>query len=202
MKPVPRLAGLIAQEAGNEQCATQVEVEGALHALGADDHAKLMLIAVSFCRRRGLSASVLEPKELLHEAMLKTLQMDKKWNKEVSFVKHLDRAMENISGHLVRERSKIIPFPDGLTAPPRQAGDKLDQTPADNVLEAREEAQALLRSVFGDDQQAMRVFCKRVEGYGLDATMTDLGLDARQMETIARRIRRCIARFLKGNNQN
>jgi hypothetical protein len=29
-------------------------------------------------------------------------------------VKHLDRAMENISGHLVRERMKIVAFPDGL----------------------------------------------------------------------------------------
>src|SRR5579871_5279143 len=94
-----------------KQYATGEEVEAAIKSLTDTDHTKLMLIAESFCRRRKFSSSVLEPKELLGEAVLKTLQLRKKWNKQISMVKHLDRAMENISGHLAKERKNILSFP-------------------------------------------------------------------------------------------
>lgn len=84
------------------QYATRAEVEAGLAALNASDHAKLAIIAAFFCKERRLALSVIEPQELLSEAVLKTLQCEegKRWSKKVSLLKHLDRAMENISGHL------------------------------------------------------------------------------------------------------
>jgi hypothetical protein len=98
------------------QYATRGEVEAGLAALNASDHAKLAISAAFFCKERRLALSVIEPQELLSEAVLKTLQCEegKRWSKKVSLLKHLDRAMENISGHLVEERTKIIAFSDGL----------------------------------------------------------------------------------------
>src|SRR5258706_4994619 len=87
-----------ADEAGHYASAEEVEV--AVLGLTNDDHAKLLLIARSFCKNSRLYTSVMEPEELLAEAFAKTLQVEKKWNKRISIVRHLDRAMENISGHL------------------------------------------------------------------------------------------------------
>src|SRR6266542_3822488 len=122
-----------------------------------------MLIDGSFCKSRKLSTSVMEPKELLSEAILKTCQMDKKWNKGISFVRHLDRAMENISGHLVRERTKIEPFTDGPAGDGGQAGSGMGQEAPDDSLAVREETQALLKAVFGDDEMALKAFMMRDE---------------------------------------
>src|SRR5260370_32184909 len=119
MRPENQTPGAEAPAAAvpeSQQYATRVEVEEALGALADADYVKLIMIAALFCSKRRLALSVCEPKELLNQAVLKTLECEdgKRWNKKVSMVRHLDRAMENISGHLVRERMKIVAFPDGL----------------------------------------------------------------------------------------
>ena len=143
-----------------------------------------MMIAASFCRQRRLARSVSEPSELLNQAVLKTLECEdgKQWNKKISMVRHLDRAMENISGHLVRERMKIVAFPDGLKP---QEDDSRSYQFTDSAAESAK-VSALLKSVFGDDDQAkeisccaMKVFallkCKRVFGLALGITSLPTG---------------------------
>jgi DNA-directed RNA polymerase specialized sigma24 family protein len=169
--------------------ATPEEVEQAVKSLTDADHVKLMMIARSFCNRRKLAMSVVEPEELLSEAIVKTCLMDKKWNKAISIVRHLDRAMENISGHLVGERTKIIAFPDGLA-------------PADDEGQAQEDrggtgkATEIVNAVFGDDKEARQVFLMRVEEVPISQILKKLDLTPSQYETITRRIRRRISKFL------
>ena len=181
-------------------CATLNEVEDALHKLTDADYAKLMLIAGSFCRSRKFSSSVLETGDLLSEAVLKTLRMEKKWSKRVSIVKHLDKAMENISGHLADRRSKIVPFPEGSEPSPSQTPEATQPTESESNEE--ETSEQLLKSIFDDDEQARSVFVKRVEEVPIAVILSDLGLTEPQYETVTRRIRRKLAIFIKKSKTN
>jgi hypothetical protein len=178
-----------------QQYATRVEVEDGLHALTDADYTKLMMIAAFFCRQRLLTLSVCEPKELLNQAVLKTLECEegKRWNKKISMVRHLDRAMENISGHLVRERMKIVAFPDGLK--PEKDDARVYQA-ADASTEMAK-VSALLKLVFGDDNQAKEVFVFREEGFRPSEIQARLGISAQEYETVNRRILRKISQFGK-----
>lgn len=183
----------------SQQYATRVEVEEGLLALSDADYVKLMMIAVSFCRQRRLASSVCEPNELLNQAVLKTLECEggKRWNKNVSLIRHLDRAMENISGHLVRARMKIVAFPDGLK--PDQ-DDSQSYQPDNTAVEA-EKVASLLKSVFGEDERAKEVFMlRRAEGFRPEEVQTRLRISALEYETINRRILRKISHFLKHPN--
>jgi DNA-directed RNA polymerase specialized sigma24 family protein len=183
-----------AGEAGHYAIAE--EVDKALRGLTDDDYIKLMLIARSFCKSRRLSISVMEPQELLAEAFAKTLQLEKKWNKRVSIIKHLDRAMENISGHLVRKRKKIDTFPEGLEPNAEQRGPHPMEDGADEALMRKEEIRAHLKAVFGADTEAANVFSLRTEGFQAAEIQSNLGLPHTKYEAIARRIRRKIALYL------
>lgn len=191
---VPAAAGEAAQY------ATADEVSRAIEALTNEDYAKLMLIARSFCKSRRFSPSVLETEELLAEAFAKTLQLDKKWNKRVSFLKHLDRAMENISGHLAKERKKIVPFPEGLEPSPHQRGEEPTEDAADEMLMRKEDLETILEAVFGDDKEAAGIFMLRAEGFQASEIQTKLSMTATRYETIAKRIRRKILSYFKQSN--
>src|ERR1035441_2428525 len=109
MKPDSQSFGAALATADEEGVyASQEEAERGINALTDADFVKLMLIAHSFCRHYGISSSVMEPEELLSEAMMKTLQWHKKWKKSLSMVKHLDRAMQNIIGHVVAQRCRRL----------------------------------------------------------------------------------------------
>ena len=172
------------------------EVEKAIRALTDTEHAKLMLIAKGFCKSRRLAAGVMEPEELVSEAFVKTLQMEKKWNKRVSMIKHLDRAMENISGHVVKKRLRIISFADEPPSDLIPANSERLENAADNHLIEKEEVEALLTAVFGTDTEAAKIFVLRAEGFEAADIQANLYLIGPQYETIAKRIRRKIAIFL------
>jgi DNA-directed RNA polymerase specialized sigma24 family protein len=178
--------------------ATSAEVEAAMQALTDEDYAKLMLIAGAHCKDRRFTPSVLEPEELLAEAFKATLKPNgKRWNKSVSFVKHMDRAMENISGHMVADRQNIVPFPDGLEPSAEQRGDPpLDAGPDEHLM-SKQETDALLRSVFGDDNEAANIFVLRAEGFAASDIQRTLRLTATSYEAITKRIRRKISKFLE-----
>jgi len=202
MKPEIEQAGASAGKiaARSKTYAGRDEVEKAIRNLSDEDHAKLLMIAKSFCRRRRFSSSVMEPEELLSEAVMKSLQLYKKWNTKISIVRHLDRAMENISGHLAGERSKILPFPDGLRPDGPEPVD--DEVPmlAEEVAESAEKSNQLLASVFGDDDEAKAVFVMRANESTIPEILTKHRLTEQQYETITRRIRRKLFQFLNPQN--
>ncbi len=177
-----------AEEAG--QHATAEEVEKALNALSPEDHAKLIMFAKSFCRRRHLSTSVMEPEDLLSEAIAKTLQLIRKWNKRVTLLKHLDRAMESISGHVVSERERIDSFPEGLEPGKEQRGPIPTADGPDETLMSKEEVAAKLRKIFGNDDEAARVFALRLEGFQATDIKAECGLSQIRYDAVAKRIRR------------
>ena len=175
--------------------ATHEEVVTALHGLSPDDRTKLLIIARTHCRQRNLTPSVMEPLELFSEAVKKSLECEtgKRWNKKVSILKHLDRAMENISGHLAGQRSKIYSFPDGLQP------DEADFTvpgPEEQIGQL-EEAAALLDEVFGDDAQAQAVFALRAEKNQPEEIQRHLQITPTEYQTVNRRILRRIAAYTK-----
>jgi len=173
--------------------ATRTEVEEGLSRLSEQDHAKLMMIARIFCRDRHLATGVIEAEELLSQAVLKTLQCDdgKRWNKDISLIKHLDRAMENISGHLVKERTKIVSFSDGL----RPDEDSLHTDGFDDQAAEDEDLTLKLQAVFGEDGQSSQVFRLRMEDLRPNEIQGKLGINAKEYQTINRRILRKISLF-------
>jgi DNA-directed RNA polymerase specialized sigma24 family protein len=182
------------------QYANAEEVLTAIQALSDHDYAKLMMIARIFCKRRRFSTSVLEPEELLSQAFAKTLHLEKRWNKKVALLRHLDRAMENISGHLAAQRNKIVPFPEGLEPSPQQRGQEPTEDGADEMLMQNEDVEHLLRTIFGDDTQAAEIFVLRAEGFGASQIQRDLKLTTSSYETVTKRMRRKISAYL--NQQN
>ena len=113
--------------------------------------------------------------------------------RRVSFIRHLDRAMENISGHLARERKKVVPFPEGLEPSPEQRGEPPLEEGADEKLMRREEVEALLIEVFVDDKEAATIFILRAEGFQASEVQTKLSLSLDKYEAVAKRIRRKIS---------
>src|SRR5690242_2696039 len=90
------------QDVCPDEYASTEESRTAISSLSDDDYIKLMVIAAFFCCERCLRRDQLEPEELLGEAISRTLEGERKWRKtRVSIVRHLDRCMESISGHVV-----------------------------------------------------------------------------------------------------
>ena len=196
MKPEHELgeAGTPAVAVSEPQYATRTEVEAALNGLSDADYSKLMMIAASYCRQRRLTFSACEPKELLNQAVLKTLECEegKRWNKRITMVRHLDRAMENISGHLVRERMKIVAFPDGL----RPKNYESQASPPTDDEDDAEKVSALLKTIFGKDDLASEVFVLRAEGFCPADIQKRLSITLQEYETTNRRILRKISQFI------
>ena len=87
---------------GEEHYATSQEARTAIEHLQNTDYTKLMLISRSFAIR--LRGTVANAEDLLHEAILKTLDGRRRWRRSVSILKHLDRVMESDSSHMAKKR--------------------------------------------------------------------------------------------------
>ena len=89
-----------------------------------------------------------------------------------------------------------MPFPDGLDPSDEQRGEPpLDAGPDEHLI-SKQEIEALLRSIFGDDNEAANIFVLRAEGFLASDIQKTLHLSANNYEAIAKRIRRKISIFL------
>lgn len=82
--------------------ATPVEeARAAIRALSDADVARLMVVANYWWKkRRAMAVTPLPtPRDLMHQAIIDTLEGKRSWNPAVTMVKHLDGAMKSISGH-------------------------------------------------------------------------------------------------------
>lgn len=168
----------------DEPCATLQEVRNAIESLGVADYAKLMLIARHFARTR-LRGTVTEPADLLHDAITKTLDGRRRWNKEVSIIKHLDRSMESDSGHVLAQRIAhgTEPLPDHEHEPAAPFNDPI------NRLSALEQVQDVL-DLFADDKVARDLLFLKSQGLSAAEIQRELGIGKTQYETVTKRIRR------------
>ena len=170
--------------------ATREEAHDAIQDLQKSDFAKLMLIARFFARKRRLAAADAEPEDLLQEAIAKTLDGRRRWSREVSIVRHLDRVMESHSGHLAERREleakrgrehmydpDLLPEPASLEPSPEARVRNRDAL--DNVLTS-----------FAGDEQALQLI--RLKGDDLTASeiRRQLGMSKTEYNTVTKRIRR------------
>lgn len=172
------------------QFATPEEARQAILGLCAADYAKLMLIAKGFARNR-MRSTVIEPDDLLHDAIAKTLDGRRKWRKSVLILKHLDRIIESDSGHAAEQTQthRNVPMPEG-----DQEIVECGPGP-EAAIELNDAFDRLLRH-FEGDRIAMGIL--RLKGDGLSASeiQRELGMSRTQYETATRRIRRHVAQHL------
>lgn len=176
---------------GGERVATPQEAQDAIEGLQDADYTKLMLIAMSFTKAR-LRGSVVEPEDLVQDAIAKTLDGRRKWNRNVSIIKHLDRVMESDSGHEAEKRVardlRLLPEDDAAEPAAKQPRPEARLT-------ALDELEGLL-ALFADDQPVLDLL--RLKGDGLSASeiQRELGMGKTQYDTVTKRIRRRLAKHL------
>lgn len=172
------------------QVATPEEARQAILGLCAADFAKLMLIAKGFVRKR-MRSTVIEPEDLLHDAIAKTLDGRRKWRKSVSILKHLDRIIESDSGHVAEQiqAHRNVPMPEG-----DQEIVECGSGPG-AAIELSEAFERLLRH-FEGDRIAMEILRLKGDGLAASEIQRELGMSKTQYETATRRIRRHVAQHL------
>ena len=173
--------------------ATREEAHDAIQNLQESDFAKLMVIARFFARKRKLAAVDAEPEDLLQEAIAKTLDGRRRWSREVSMIRHLDRVMESDSGHIVERRDveakrrrehmydpDLLPEPASLEPNPEARVRNRDAL--DNALAS-----------FAGDERALQLI--RLKGDDLSASeiRRQLGMRKTEYDTVTKRIRRRVA---------
>lgn len=170
------------------QFATATEARDAIEGLRRPDLAKLMIIARIFTRSSA-GRPVLEAEDLLHDAIVKTMDGTRRWNKRVSIIKHLDRVMESDAGH-ARAKAKRV----------KQLGEQdlelVDE--AALVLEHAREQLADVLPLLANDGQAFEVLRLKGEGYSASEIRATMRFSEKEYDTVGRRIRRLRERLVKG----
>ena len=174
----------------DERFATLRQARLAIEELSDTDYVKLMLIARGFVRKR-LRDNLLDANDLLHDAVLKTLEGQRRWNRQVTIVQHLDRVMESDSGHEAeRRRARASrPLPENAAEPAGR-----EASPENRMLIRDELREAL--ADFAEDRMAMDLIQLKARGYSSSEIQRELGMDKRQYDTTSKRIRRRVARRL------
>ncbi len=173
------------------QFATPEEARQAIVGLCATDYAKLMLIATGFARKR-VVGTVIEPKDLLHDAITKTLDGRRKWRRTVSILKHLDRIIESDSGHVAEQTQahRTVAMPEG------EEGLLDRRHRPEDVIESRDAFDQALRK-FDGDEIAMEIIRLKGDGFSASEIQRELAMSKTQYETATRRIRRRVAQHLR-----
>ena len=172
---------------GADEYASPDAASDAIQALTDSDHKKLMIIATSFWNRRRLQSRWAEPADLLHDAMLLTLQGKRRWRRgKVDVLHHLDRTMESLSGHLARKGETDNRAREAIKA---NSTASTKATGIQSQISAREELGFIL-ALFSDDQTALSALELRAAGYSASEIRAKLGIGCTAYETICRRIRR------------
>ncbi len=182
--------------------ASVAEVRGALRALGGVDFKKLYLVARIHCRACGIPASHLEPRELLHEAVVRTLDGRKQWRHGVSLSHHLNRAMENIAGHEVPKLRRRVEAGAGRPDEEGEIDDPLDRLRDlrnyerdRDARDAAHEQAEMAFLLFDGDAEALAVLKCRAEGQEKREIQARMNLSDTDYATISKRILRKITPY-------
>jgi hypothetical protein len=185
----------------HDEYASVEETRVAITALSNDDYIKLMVIASFFCHKRGLRHSQLEPDELLSEAMFRTLNGERRWRKDrVSIIRHLDRCMESISGHVVA--GEVAKAKMSATMLAADFDEKKQSPRATQRADAEEHISALdelkrIRTHLAESPIALQVLLLRAEGYTESEITLRLGIGKKGYEAARKKIERMMATYLR-----
>ena len=177
-------------EPEDQGVASQTEARVAIEGLTSADFVKLMLNARSFARAR-IRGSVVEAEDLLQEAIAKTLDGRRNWNRRVSILKHLDRVMESDAGHMAerRETRNALPIAERADVPAARSDDP-------NVRVVARQDLDNLHGLFAGDREALEVLNLKGEGHSASEIRQALGMSSTQYDTVTKRIRRRVAKHL------
>ena len=193
---------------GKREYATADEARAALTLLTGPELKKLQLVAELHCRKFGIPSKHMEPRELLNEAFLKTLNLDKKWRKGITILHHLNRAMQNIAGHEVPKKARTMDVGSTDAGEEEQDADEaLDSLrPPETVntvvaaVEARDELR-LLEEIFNDDKPALHVLTCRASGQEGKEIQDTLNLTKKDYDAISTRILRKTKSYYEPKSQ-
>lgn len=178
----------------NDEYATQEEVKYAIKAFTDADHQKLMLIAGFWHRARfPLSERIISPSDILGEAIKRSLDGTRKWRKgTVSILRHLDRVMESVSGHILEKRivehrgkEELKHTQQGKCQPNLEA-----QLVARNLLQ-------VLGSRFDGDEMALSILRLRALGKTPEEVCAELQITGTDYDTVRKRILEKFVQYAK-----
>ena len=180
---------------GDEQFATLQEARSAIEDLQNTDYKKLMRIARYFAENR-LENTIVEPDDLLYEAIVKTLDGRRRWNRRVSIIKHLDRVMESDSGHEADKRAAR-----GFSQLSEDSIESADQKPSPETrLLVLDELEGALE-LFAGDEIALKLLRLKSDYLSPSEIRLELGMSKVEYDTVTRRIRRRLAKYLAEGNK-
>lgn len=166
-------------------------VEKRVKVLTDEEIKKLMIFASFWVKKRQLYRNSIKPGELLNEAIYRTLIGRRKWKKKNNnFIKHLDGAMQSISGHWVKEFTEKSGRP---VDDEKYSNDKSDFRDS----EISQELENFIETIFKDDLQSLEIL--RCISYGMTKVEIkgNLNLSELEYEAAMKRIRRKGMKFKK-----
>jgi RNA polymerase sigma-70 factor (ECF subfamily) len=173
--------------------ATIEEARRAIEHLAAVDIAKLMLIAKLFARTR-MPGGAVGPEDLLHDAILKTLDGTRVWNKKVSIVRHLGRVMESDAGHLAEKAQRTEPLAGHATT--------IADGPSAHEQVATRQRLNMALDQLRNDGQAIELIYLRGDGFAASEIRDKMGISETEYSTVCRRIARFRQKLLREENNH
>lgn len=187
-----------------EKAATPDEIAAAVETLTPEETLKLDRYARFRIKRIGRAADTRDHDDLLAEALRKTLDGDRRWNKDVTFSVHLLGAMWSLSSHWAEtfaneQRTGRAQISDRNDARTELAG------VVDEVAERNAVAQETLeqvRALFADDALASNIVAGWEDGLDPAEIREMLGVGKTIFDSKVRAIRRELIRAgLKRDNR-
>jgi RNA polymerase sigma-70 factor (ECF subfamily) len=181
-----------------ERAAPPDEVRVALDALSDADLVRLEKYARYRIRGLGRKARGRDHEDLLGEAVQDTLEPGKrKWNKRVSFARHLIGAMRSISSHWGQQSDGSEPLLESEILRTTEEGEVLSPFDtvrcgapgAERILVAKEEVERIEKAVADDKVVADILRGMRAE-MSPSTIRENLGLSVTEYDTAMKRLRR------------
>lgn len=175
-------------EDGSDNFADAPRVELEIRSLSEGDWTKLGTIASYLFKVRALKNTWAEPGDLLQEAVTRTLQGERRWRlKKVSFIYHLARTMESISGHLAENRERDLRQAFRIPAP-------LHSPNPEKATESKERLN-ILREWSAEIPHGWDVLLLKAEGKSASEIQCQLSISSAQYEATRKRIERLLIRY-------
>ncbi len=180
----------------DEDCHTKKEAIDAIRSLDETGYVKLMVIARFFARIRFNSMS--RTGDLLHDAIVKTIDGRRRWKKGISIIKHLDRTMESDSWHIRIHNSmfKETPISENGNEPTELSIDER------NHIDAVLDIDRILNLIFDNDAEANDLLKLQMQGLSASDIRQKMELNKTQYGTIMKRIRRRFLQFIHSEEKD
>lgn len=185
-----------------ETPATVREITQAVHGLTDEEHRKLRVAAQIFLYGRSDQGA----DDLVNEALVRTYDGRRKWNKTIPFFIHLKGAMRSIAGHGAGKAESVLSLEaavgsgDGKGKLLDTVADKGSSGPAPEAEIAKIRIDSL-KQAFATDAQALLILDAWAEEMEMKEIL-ELGLSKDEYNAATKRIRRHVLSLPTGKGTN